>query len=361
MMRFHERENTYDIHSLNQYSNYWEAVRDYYYPFESGMKASSAEVFHHEIPGGQYSNLKPQAIALGLGDKFEAIKDMYAQVNELFGDIVKVTPSSKVVGDLAQYMVANNISKEDIFAKGDQISFPESVVSYFMGDIGQPEGGFPSALQRIVLKDKVPFTGRPNTHLPALDIESDFASFKEEFGDDLPFTTYLSYKFYSKVTEEAIRIFREFGDVSVVPTQYFFFGMKPGEETTVEIAPGKTLLIRLLSIGPADEKGMKTVFFKLNGQTRNIEVQDRSVKVTHQENRKKDKSNGNQVGSPLQGLLSKVFVKTGDAVKKNQPLFVVEAMKMETNITAAGDGHVADVILSAGTLVNTDDLVLELK
>jgi pyruvate carboxylase len=160
MMRFHERENPYNVKSLNQFSNYWESVRDYYHPFESGMKSSSAEVYQHEIPGGQYSNLKPQAIALGLGDKFEEIKERYADVNEMFGDIVKVTPSSKVVGDLAQYMVANNISKEDIFTKGDQISFPESVVSYFMGELGQPEGGFPLELQRIILKGKIP-SNRP--------------------------------------------------------------------------------------------------------------------------------------------------------------------------------------------------------
>lgn len=207
----------------------------------------------------------------------------------------------------------------------------------------------------------MPYSGRPNTHLPPLDLKADFITFKQKYGDDLPFTTYLSYKFYPKVTEDAIKVFRQYGDVGVIPTHYFLFGMKPGEETTIEIAPGKTLLIRLLSIGPADEKGMKTVFFKLNGQTRNIEVQDRSIKVTHKENRKADKSKANQIGSPLQGMLSKVFVKKGEHIKKNQPLFVVEAMKMETNITASTDGTIAEIVLSAGSLVNTDDLVLELQ
>ncbi len=361
MMRFHERENPYDVRSLNQFSNYWEAVREYYYPYESGMKTSSAEVYQHEIPGGQYSNLKPQAIALGLGNKFEEIKERYADVNEMFGDIVKVTPSSKVVGDLAQYMVANNISKEDIFTKGEQISFPESVVSYFMGELGQPEGGFPKELQRIVLKGKEPLTERSGKYLQPLNLEKDFKDFRKKFGDDLPYTTYLSYKFYPKVTEDYLKVFRKYGDVDVVPTRFFFYGMKPGEETTVQIAPGKTLLIRLLSIGPADEKGMRTVFFKLNGQTRNIEIQDKTIKVTHQENRKADKGNVSHVGSPLQGMLSKVFVKKGEAVKKNQPLFMVEAMKMETNISAAADGKVGDIVLSPGTLVNTDDLVLELS
>ncbi len=359
MMRFHERENPYDIKSLNQFSNYWEQVRDYYYPFESGMKSSSAEIFQNEIPGGQYSNLKPQAIALGLGDKFEEIKERYADVNEMFGDIVKVTPSSKVVGDMAQYMVANNISKEDIFTRGEQISFPESVVSYFMGEIGQPEGGFPAELQRIILKGKEPLTERPGKYLAPLDLEEDYREFKKQFGEDLPYTTYLSYKFYPKVTEEYLKMYRKYGSVDVVPTRFFFYGMRPGQDTTIQIAPGKTLLVRLQSIGPPDDKGMRTAFFKLNGQVRNIEVQDKSITAMTQENRKADKSNPNHIGSPLQGMLSKVFVKKGDTVKKNQPLFMVEAMKMETNIAANSDGEVGEIILLPGTLVNTDDLVLE--
>ncbi|TCC92744.1 pyruvate carboxylase [Pedobacter hiemivivus] len=360
MMRFHERENPYDQASLNAYSNYWEAVREYYYPFESGLKSSSAEVYQHEIPGGQYSNLKPQAIALGLGDQFELIKQRYADVNQLFGDIVKVTPSSKVVGDMAQFMVANQITPEDIFTRGEQLSFPESVVSFFMGEIGQPEGGFPEALQRILLKGKTPFTDRPNRHLAPLNLELEYEAFKKEFGDDLSYTMYLAYKFYPKVTTDAIKTFRLYGDVSVIPTRYFFYGMKPGEETTIEIAKGKTLLVRLLSIGPADDNGMRTVFFKLNGQTRDIEIQDRSVKVVKLENRKVDKDIVNHIGSPLQGLLSKVFVKAGDQVKKNQPLFMIEAMKMESNISAIADGVIKSITLSAGTMVNTDDLVLEL-
>ncbi|TXI13960.1 MAG: pyruvate carboxylase [Pedobacter sp.] len=361
MMRFHQRENPYDIRSLNQFSTYWETVREYYYPFESGMKAGSAEVFQHEIPGGQYSNLKPQAIALGLGDQFEQIKERYAEVNDLFGDLVKVTPSSKVVGDMAQYMVANQLSKADLFTRGAQISFPDSVVSLFMGELGQPEGGFPRELQRIILKDKKAHTGRPNQYLSPLDLEADFKAFKKQFGKDLSYTTYLSYQFYPKVTEGYLKMFRQYGDISVIPTCNFFFGMKPGEETTIEISRGKTLLIRLLSIGPADEKGMRTVFFELNGQTRNIRIKDKTTKVVRLENRKVDKGNPNHVGSPLQGMLSKVFVKPNDKVNKNQPLFMIEAMKMETCISAVTDGEIKHVILSSGTLVNTDDLVLELS
>ncbi len=361
MMRFHERENHYDIKTLNQFSNYWEAVREYYYPFESGLKASAAEVFQHEIPGGQYSNLKPQAIALGLGDKFEQIKDMYATVNDMFGDIVKVTPSSKVVGDMAQFMVANGLSRNDVFEKGDQISFPESVQQFFMGEIGQPEGGFPKDLQRIILKDKEPFNDRPNKHLPAIDFDKEFALFLEQFGSDLKLTDFLSYKFYPKVFEDYIKFYRQYGDVSVVPTPLFLYGMKVGQDTTIEIAKGKTLLIRLLSIGPVDDRGNRTVFFKLNGQTRNVEVRDKSIKVERKENRKIDKANEKQIGAPLQGMLSKLLVKKGDAVKKNQQLFIIEAMKMETIITAPFDATIGNIELSGGTLVNTNDLILELS
>ncbi|MES2704326.1 MAG: pyruvate carboxylase [Bacteroidota bacterium] len=361
MMRFHERENTYDIKSLNQFSNYWETVREMYYPFESGLKTSSAEVFTHEIPGGQYSNLKPQAVALGLGDKFEEIKEMYATVNDMFGDIVKVTPSSKVVGDMAQFMVANNLTREDVYKKGENISFPDSVQQFFMGDIGQPAGGFPADLQKIILKDKKPFNGRPNQYLPPVDFDKELEAFKEKFGADLTLTDFLSYKFYPKVFEEGLKFWREYGDVSVLPTPLFFYGIKPGEDTTISIDKGKTLLIRLLSIAPADEHGKRTVFFKLNGQTRHIEVQDRSIKVHTVENKKADKQNERHIGAPLQGMLSKLLVEKSAKVKKNQPLFIIEAMKMETVITAPCDADVSHVELAAGTLVNTNDLVLELN
>lgn len=361
MMKFNERENPYDVHSLNQFSDYWGAVREYYYPFESGLKASAADVFEHEIPGGQYSNLKPQAISLGLGDKFEQIKMMYATVNQMFGDIVKVTPSSKVVGDMAQFMVANNLAPEDVMAKGESISFPESVQQFFMGEIGQPEGGFPKELQSIILKHKQPFTERPGKQMADLDMDKEFAEFKEKFGDDLSICDYLSYKFYPKVFEEGLKFWREYGDVSVVPTPLFLYGMKMGQDTTIEIAKGKTLLIRLLSIGPVDDKGKRTVFFKLNGQTRNVDVYDKSIKVERVENKKVDKANDKQIGAPLQGMLSKLLIKKDEKVKKNQPLFVIEAMKMETVIAAPYDGAIAHVELAEGTLVNTNDLVLQLN
>lgn len=362
MMRFHPRENELDVPSLNAFSDYWETVRDYYYPYESGLKASAAEVFEHEIPGGQFSNLKGQSKALGLSEQFEEIKKMYATVNQLFGDIVKVTPSSKVVGDMAQYMVANKLTPDDLFERGDTISFPESVRQFFIGELGQPAGGFPERLQQIVLKDKKPFTDRPNKHLPQIDFDRELADFRQQHGDDLTELDFISYQFYPKVFTDYLAFRREFGDVSVLPTPLFLYGMRQGEDATVEIAPGKTLLIRLSGVGPVDEeKGTRTVFFKLNGQNRLIEVPDRSVKVEIMEHRKADKQDPDQVAAPLQGLLSKIHVQRGDTVRKNQPLFVIEAMKMETVVTAPVDGQIEDVILAEGVMVNTNDLVLELS
>ena len=364
LMRFHERENPMDIESLNKFSNYWEVVREYYYPFESGLKAGTAEVFKHEIPGGQYSNLIPQMTALGLADRFDEVKNTYAEVNQLFGDIVKVTPSSKVVGDMALYLVTNNLKAEDVIDKGDSISFPESVQAFFRGNLGQPQGGFPEALQRIILKDKKPYTDQPNAHLEPVDFEKEFTEFKETYGDyiarKLEITDFLSYKLYPKVYEDYIEKGRMYENISKIPTLNFFYGMQENEEVLVEIAKGKTIIVKLLSVGPADEDGMRTIFFRVNGQARNIEVNDKSLGIEVVENIKADPADSKQIGSPLQGLLSKVYVEQGQKMKKNQPLFVIEAMKMETTITANADATIASITLQAGTLVNADDLVLNL-
>ncbi len=360
MMRFHERENPMDIQKLNEFSNYFEHVREFYYPFESGLKASTASVFEHEIPGGQYSNLKPQAIALGLGDKFEEIKKMYAQVNTLFGDVVKVTPSSKVVGDMALYLVSNGLTIEDVAEKGDTISFPESVVAFFKGHLGQPVGGFPADIQKMVLKEEAPFTDRPNSHLKPIDLDAGFESFKTKFGDNRTFTDYMSWLMYPKVFERYYDHLLEYGDVSKIPTNNFFYGLKLREETIVEIGEGKNIIIELLSIGPAED-GMRTMFFRINGQTRNIEVLDKSLNVIRHENTKADKADPSQIGAPLQGMLSKIFVGKGDKVKKNQPIFVIEAMKMETTVAATKDGAIARIELEEGTMVEADDLVVEMS
>lgn len=361
MFRYQKYEREFDVESLNEFSDYWENMREYYYPFESGMKAGSAEVYKHEIPGGQYSNLKPQAIALGLGEKFDLIKKTFAEVNMLFGDIVKVTPSSKVVGDMAQFLVTNGLTVRDVWERGDVISFPESVKQLFRGDLGQPVGGFPKKLQKIILKDEKPYRSRPNAQIAALDLEKDFAAFKKKFNAKLEYTDYLSYKMFPKVFKEFWEEYKKYGDISRVHTKNFFFGMELNEEVTVEMAQGKTLLIRLLSIGPADKDGNRTIFFKLNGQTRNIVITDKSLNIEKKENLKADKKNTKHIGSPLPGMLSRILVKNGEKVTKNKPLFIIEAMKMETTVAAPADGKIANIFLGEKQLVEADDLIVELE
>ncbi|MBT2161832.1 pyruvate carboxylase [Zobellia barbeyronii] len=365
MLRFNERENKMNTDKLAEYSDYWEGVRNYYYTFESGLKSGTGDVYHHEIPGGQYSNLKGQAIALGLETKFTDVTKMYAEVNQMFGDIVKVTPSSKVVGDMAQYMVSNNLTVADVMEKGQDISFPESVKSFFRGDLGQPVGGFPKKLQKIVLKDEKPYTNRPNAHLEPIDFDKEFKAFKRKFskgmGRPLEMTDLLSYQLYPKVFTDAYNNHVKYGNVVNIPTKNFFYGMDVGEEIMVELEGGKNVLISLMLKGEPDEAGNVSIFFKINGQLRNVLIKDTSVKVEKQENVKADSSDPKQIGAPLQGLLSTVLVKTGQEVKRNQPLFVIEAMKMETTVTATEEGVVAKVQLKGGSLVNSDDLVLTLK
>ncbi len=349
----------FNLDSLHQFSDYWENVREIYYPFESGLKAGTAQVYRNEIPGGQYSNLRPQAFGLGLGEKLPAIKKAYEEVNELFGDVVKVTPSSKVVGDMAMFMVTNNLTKEDIFNKGATLSFPQSVIGYFRGDIGQPYGGFPETLQKIILKDIKPYTDLPNKHLEPVDFDKEYAAFKEKFGKEVQMTDFLSYKLYPKVFEDYFNHKKEYGDVSVIPTPYFFYGLRQNEEILITIDKGKSIMVRLLNILPADENGMRPVFFRLNGQTRVIECADKNVEVKKVSHKKV--SGESEIGAPLQGMLARIFVKAGDAVKKNQPLFTIEAMKMETTITASAEGKIKAIVLAERTMVEADDVVLEME
>lgn len=358
MMQGHPREQKIDLPKLNTLSNYWEDVREYYYPFESELKAGTAEVYDHEIPGGQYSNLRPQARSLGLEDQFQQIKENYVVVNQLFGDIVKVTPSSKVVGDMALFMTANHYTAEDILQKGDSISFPDSVKGLFRGDLGQTPGGFPTTLQKLILKDEQPYTERPNAHLQPIDFESSFEKFKQQYGQHYSELDHLSWLFYPKVFDEYHQHKQQYADLWYLPTPLFFFGLQPNEEALVELAPGKSILIKYLYTSEPDEKGIRQVFFKLNGQTRAIEVKDRSFQSSHVAHRKA--SLAHEIGAPLQGKLARVLVEVGQAVAKNTPLFTIEAMKMESTIVAPQAGKVKAVILSAGQLVEQDDLIIEM-
>tara|TARA_R110002051_G_scaffold15290_3_gene48032 strand:+ start:2260 stop:5712 length:3453 start_codon:yes stop_codon:yes gene_type:complete len=364
MLRFHDRAPILNTEKLAEYSNYWESVRNYYYTFESGLKSGTGDVYKHEIPGGQYSNLKGQAIALGLEDKFPEITKMYGEVNQLLGDIIKVTPSSKVVGDMAQFMVSNNLTVQDVKERGDTISFPASVLSFFRGDLGQPVGGFNKELQHTILKGQKPYSERPNAHLAPIDFENEFEAFKKEFslgmGRELKITDFLSYKLYPKVFSDAYQKHLKYGNIMNIPTKNFFFGMEIGEEIMVELDRGKNVLVSLMLKGEPDENGNVSIIFKVNGQSRNILIRDTSITVTKQEKIKADTSNSKHIGSPLQGLLSSVLVKKGQMVKKNQPLFIIEAMKMETTVTATEEGIVDKIQLEGGTLVNSEDLVLVL-
>ncbi|EGV44682.1 pyruvate carboxylase [Bizionia argentinensis JUB59] len=365
MMKYEKRAHAFDIDTLNQFSNFWEDTREMYYPFESGLKAGTAEVYQHEIPGGQYSNLRPQAIALGLGDRFDEVKKMYTEVNKMFGNLIKVTPSSKVVGDMAIFMVTNNLTPKDVMERGDEVSFPESVISFFRGDLGQPTGGFPKELQEIILKNQKPYTDRPNAHLEPIDFDVEYEDFKKRFQKGftraLEIEDFLSYTLYPKVFEQAHESYKMYGNLALVPTKNFFYGMKQREETSIELEPGKTIIVRLLSVGIPNEDGVRIVFFSVNGENRFVEVLDKSLNIKKEEHIKMDPENANHIGAPLQGSLSKVLVKKGQQIKENDPLFIIEAMKMETTVTAFKAGKVKSVSLQEGTMVMQNDLILTVE
>jgi pyruvate carboxylase len=354
-----ERECKIDLPKLNEFANYWEDVREYYYPFESELKSGTAQVYEHEIPGGQYSNLRPQARGLGIEDKFETIKQNYKIANDLFGNIVKVTPSSKVVGDMAMFMTTNGYSKEDILEKGKDISFPDSVINFFKGDLGQPYQGFPKEMSDIVLKDVKPYTERPNAHMEPIDFDEEFKNFQKEFGKTKTEEDYISYLFYPKVYTDFFNFKKEFGHVSYIPTKAFFYGLKANEEIIVEIGEGKNILVKYLNMTEPDEKGFRQVYYKLNGQNRHITIKDESLKIDFVSNKKA--SAINEIGVPLQGKLSEVLVKVGDIVEKNTPLFVIEAMKMESTVGAPFAGTISAVELKGGSMVMQDDLVVVIQ
>lgn len=358
----HERKSDINLEAINKQSNYWEDVREIYYPFESGLKAGTAQVYENEIPGGQYSNLKPQAAAIGLvGEDFERVKKNYAVVNDMFGGIVKVTPSSKVVGDMAIFMTSNNLTPEDVLDESKKLSFPDSVIGFFRGDLGQPEGGFPEKLQKVVLKDIKPMKGRPNEHLTPIDFDKEFEAFQGKFGEYADFLDFLSYKLYPKVFEDYFKHHNEFGYVAQIPSKAFFYGMKKGEEILVTLDKGKTIMVKLMYILEPDETGMCTVGFELNGQVRRVQVKDIHVKATAISHQKVDKDDPNQIGAPLQGKLSGVFVKVGDQIEENDPLFAIEAMKMESTISSPKSGTVSAIRIKAGEMVDQDDLIVELE
>lgn len=359
VMQGHEREQPFDLPSLNEYSNYWEAVREVYYPFESGLKAGTAEVYEHEIPGGQYSNLRPQAIALGLEHHFEQIKKNYITVNKMFGDIVKVTPSSKVVGDMAMFMTANDLDEDDVMAQGDTLAFPDSVIDLFSGKLGQTEGGFPAELAAKVLKGRTALTQAPGSVLDPVDFDTEFSQFQREFDNGQNELDFLSYKMYPDVFRGYYDHLKEFGEVHYLPTMAFFFGLNQGDEILVKLQRGKTIAIRFIYRSSTDDNGYCRVTFELNGQTRSVQVRDETVVPKTAAHRKAVESN--EIGSPLMGRLASVMVESGDVVEKDTPIFVIEAMKMETTISAPYASTIKTLHLAAGELVEQGDLIVELE
>ncbi|AMX84161.1 pyruvate carboxylase [Geobacillus subterraneus] len=356
-----ERAPEVDIYGLEQLARYWEDVRKFYQEFESGMNAPHTEVYMHEMPGGQYSNLQQQAKAVGLGDRWDEVKEMYRRVNDLFGDIVKVTPSSKVVGDMALYMVQNNLTEQDIFERGETLNFPDSVVELFEGYLGQPHGGFPKELQRIILKGREPITVRPGELLEPVDFEQIKRELYDKLSREVTDFDVIAYALYPKVFLEYAETVEKYGDVSVLDTPTFLYGMRLGEEIEVEIERGKTLIVKLVSIGQPQADGTRVVYFELNGQPREVVIRDESIKAAVVERIKADRTNPNHIAATMPGTVVKVLVEKGEKVDKGDHLMVTEAMKMETTVQAPFAGVVKDIYVKSGDAIQAGDLLIELS
>lgn len=361
-----DRETGIDLSGIQKLDNYWQAVRPVYAGFESDLKSGSAEIYKYEIPGGQYSNLKPQVESFGLGHRFNDVKKMYRKVNLMLGDIIKVTPSSKMVGDLAIFMVQNDLTPENIYEKGQNLAFPDSVVTYFKGMMGQPEGGFPEELQKIVLKGEQPITCRPGELLPDEDFTKIEEYLKEKYRFDPTNKQLLSYALYPDVYENYIKYHREYGNLSRMTSDVFFHGLREGETCEIDVAEGRTMIVQLNEIGKVDEEGYRTLNFEINGNRREIKIKDK-LEVNHLSKsssnviKMADSDNEKEVGAAIPGSVIKVLVKEGDTVKENDSLMIIEAMKMETNITASCDGVVESVLVKEGEQVKTGQLLLTLK
>ncbi|MCB1917669.1 MAG: pyruvate carboxylase [Rhodocyclaceae bacterium] len=357
-----ERDSGVDLAALQSLSHYWEGVRRAYAPFEADIRSGTSDVYKHEMPGGQYTNLREQARAMGLEHRWPEVSQAYADVNQLFGDIVKVTPTSKVVGDLALFMVANELTPADVTDPQKEIAFPESVVSLFRGELGFPPDGFPKALERKVLKGAAPLAGRAGDFLPAVDLEAARSEAAAAVGRQISDTDLASWLMYPKVFKEYAAHHARFGDVSLLPTPVFFYGMKDREEISVAIEKGKSLIVRQTgSSDTPDEEGRVKVFFELNGQPRLQRIPKAGAAPTGRRHPKIEEGNPKQVGAPMPGAVVTVSVRQGQRIQKGSPLVSLEAMKMETVLTADRDAVVARVIVAAGDRVDAKDLLVEFE
>ena len=356
-----KRDTGVSLEAMKTLSNYWETVRRYYAPFEADMRAGTSDVYLHEMPGGQYTNLREQARAMGLDHRWPEVARAYAQVNLLFGDIVKVTPTSKVVGDMALFMVANDLSTEDVLDPKREVAFPDSVVSMFKGELGFPMDGFPKALTKKILKGAKPLSGRAGKYLVPADLDTRRAEADKIAGRKIGDRDLASYLLYPKVFSEYAAHLREYDDVSVLPTSAFFYGLKDREEIAVDIARGKTLVIRLQGNAELDDEGHARLFFELNGQSRVVRIPKAGVAATTKQKLKADGTNPNHVGAPMPGTIVTVSVKPGQVVSKGDPLVSIEAMKMESMLRAERNATIKSIHVRPGEIVTAKDLLLELS
>ena len=355
------RQPELEIENVIRLNRYWGAIRKSYHAFDQAQVSPSPEVYYHEMPGGQYTNLYQQAKSVGLGERFEEVKEMYHRVNQLFGDIIKVTPSSKVVGDMALFCIQNELNEENIYEKGLTLSFPESVIQFFRGDLGQPVGGFNEQLQKVVLKDIEPITVRPGLLAPEVDFEEVRKELETMLGHKPKDQQVLSYLMYPKVYKEYQERKELYGDLSKLDTQTFFYGMRMGETIQMEYAPGKVFMITLVQIGEPDQDGNRIMFYRFNGQSREIIVHDASATMTTVKRQKADANDFGQIGATMPGSVLKVFVTKGEAVRKGQVLLVTEAMKMETTIQAPFDGVVETIAVKEQDMIDVSDLLLTIR
>lgn len=358
------RDTKIDLENLEKVSSYWSSLRPIYEHFKSDLKSGTTEIYKYEIPGGQYSNLKPQVDSFGLSDKFGEVKEMYKEVNEMLGDIVKVTPSSKMVGDMAIFMVQNSLNKDNIYEKGQNLTFPDSAITYFSGMMGQPEGGFPERLQKMVLKDTKPITVRPGTLLEDEDFDAIAKHLETNFGYKPTMRECLSYALYPKVYEDYRKSLIEYGDLSHMNSDVFFHGLKVGETSEVEIEDGKILIITLLEISKMDNEGYVKLSFEINGNRRDIKIYDNDFGESNTDiivTKYADPNDNMEIGASIPGNILKVYVKEGDTVKTGQSLILVEAMKMETNIVAKEDGIIEEIFTAQGQTVKSGELLIRMK
>jgi len=359
-----KRDTKLDTDELARLSKYYAEVRRIYYGFESGMRTPNTDIYRYEIPGGQYSNLLAQVKAMGAADSFDEIKELYKQANQLFGNIIKVTPTAKIVGDMAIFMQKNGLNKDNILTAGKDLSYPDSVIDYFSGMVGQPDGGFPEELQKIVLKDKKPLTDRAGKTLPPADFEAikqHIMKYNNISAERVNARNVISYALYPKVYDDFCRHLEYYKDVSKLESHVFFYGLKKGEETNIQLGEGKTLTIRFIDMTEPNEEGVRILTFDINGVTREINIVDKKSEESIVKHPKAEKGNPLQVGSPIPGTISKVNVKVGDKIEKNSQLLTVEAMKMETSILASTAGIVKEVLVKEGDKVAIDDLLISFE